>query len=44
MKCKQCGKETRLLNGNGEFYCENCMKLRRIKKPKTYNSSLKKYH
>ena len=39
MKCIACGKETKLMNGDGEAYCKECMRVRRIKDPKTYSSS-----
>lgn len=43
MNCKVCGAPSAINNGDGEFYCEKCMKKRRIKNPKTYHGSLKKY-
>lgn len=39
MRCLQCGKETKLMNGDGEAYCSDCMKKRRIRNPKTYSYS-----
>jgi DNA-directed RNA polymerase subunit RPC12/RpoP len=43
MKCLNCGKETKLLNGQGEAYCHECMKIRRIKDTKSYSTAMKKY-
>lgn len=43
MKCKACGAETTLMNGQGEAYCNKCMKLRRIKMPKCYSTAMNKY-